>query len=95
MSVSHWLSCFQLMFSPQSMLLSGSLPMVTFEVSDCSLSFWNVPLSWKSLEKSYSQFTPYMVFLCIPYSVSVSSETFTDVPASMMLWLRMVTSPAE
>ena len=77
------------------MLLSGSLPMVTFDVSDCSLSLWNVPLSWKSLVKSYSQFTPYMVFRCMPYSVSVSSDTFIDVPASMMLWFRMVTSPAE
>ena len=69
--------------------------MVTLEVSDCSESFWNVPLICRSLEKSYSQLRPIKVLRCMPYSVSLSNDTFTDVPASMMLWLRMVTSPAE
>ena len=69
--------------------------MVTFEVSVCSLRCCNVPPIWKFLVKSYSQLKPTIVLRCIPYSVLDSSDTLTEVPASMMLWLRMVTSPAE
>ena len=36
-----------------------------------------------------------MVLRCMPYSEFDSIETLTLVPASMMLWFRMVTSPAE
>ena len=64
--VSHWLSCFQLMFRPHSMFRNGSCPMVTFEVSVCSVRYWNVPPSCRSFENSYSQFMPSMVFRCMP-----------------------------
>lgn len=64
--VSHWLSFFQLMLSPQRMLLSGSEPMVTFDVSGCSCSRWNVPPMKKSLVKSYSQLSPNMVLRSMP-----------------------------
>ena len=64
--VSHWLSFFQFIFTPQRVLLSGSAPMFTFVVSACSLRCWNVPDNWKSREKVYSQFNPSMVFRCCP-----------------------------
>ena len=38
---------------------------------------------------------PSIVFRCMPYSVFDSNETFTFVPASIILWFRIVTSPAE
>ena len=66
-------------------LLKGSSPMVTFEVSACSLRCISVPPIVRLLESSYSQLTPNMVLRCIPYSVSDSSDTFTLVPASIML----------
>ena len=66
MLVSHWLSFFQLRFTPHSVLFSGSLPIDTLVVSACSDKCWKVPLNWKSFEKSYSQFMPYMVFRCCP-----------------------------
>ena len=93
--VSHWLSVFQLMFSPHSVFFKGSEPIVTFDVSACSLKCCSVPPIWKSFEKSYSQLKPNIRLRCIPYSLLLSSDTLTFVPASMMLWLRMVTSPAE
>ncbi|CDD05929.1 unknown [Prevotella sp. CAG:592] len=62
--VSHWLSFFQLMLRPQRVLLSGSDPIDTFVVSACSDRCWKVPLSWKFLVKSYSQFSPSIVFRC-------------------------------
>ena len=40
--------------------------MVTFEVSACSERCISVPPSWKFFEKSYSQFTPIIVFRCMP-----------------------------
>ena len=95
MRVSHWLSVFQFMFSPHKVFFSGSEPMVTFDVSVCSLRCCSVPPIWKFLVKSYSQLKPTIVLRCMPYSVFDSSDTLTEVPASMMLWLRMVTSPAE
>ena len=58
MLVSHWLSCFQLMLSPQRVLFSGSEPIDTFVVSACSDKCWIVPLIWKFFEKSYCQFSP-------------------------------------
>ncbi len=61
-SVSHWLSFFQLMFKPQRVLLSGSEPMLTFVVRACSDRCCIVPLSWKSFEKSYCQLSPSIVF---------------------------------
>ena len=66
MLVSHWLSFFQLRLMPHSMLLSGSEPMATFDVSACSCRCCSVPLSWKFLEKSYSQFTPNIVLRIMP-----------------------------
>jgi hypothetical protein len=59
--VSHWLSFFQFMLMPQRVLFSGSEPMLTFVVSDCSEMCCTVPLSWKFFVKSYSQFMPSMV----------------------------------
>ena len=53
---------FQFMFTPHSVLLSGSDPIVTFEVRACSERCCNVPLIWKFLEKSYSQLIPNIVF---------------------------------
>ena len=64
--VSHWLSFFQFRLSPQIVLFSGSLPIVTFEVSACSDRCWNVPPIWKFFEKSYSQFNPSIVLRDIP-----------------------------
>ncbi len=93
--VSHWLSVFQLTFSPHSVFFKGSDPMTTFDVSACSDRCCSVPPIWKFFEKSYSQLTPNIRFRCMPYSVFDSSDTLTLVPASMMLWFRMVTSPAE
>ena len=93
--VSHCDSCFQFTFKPQMVLLSGSSPMATFEMRACSERCISVPPNWKFFEKSYSQFTPTIVLRCMPYSVSDSNDTLTLVPASMMLWFRMVTSPAE
>ena len=95
MRVSHWLSFFQLMFRPHSVFFSGSEPMVTFDVRACSDRCCSVPPIWKSFEKSYSQLKPNIRLRCMPYSVFDSSDTLTFVPASMMLWFRMVTSPAE
>ena len=95
MLVSHWLSFFQLRLRPQSMLLSGSEPMVTFDVSGCSWRRWNVPPMKKSLVKSYSKLMPNIVLRVMPKSVLLSRLTFTLVPASMILWLSIVTSPAE
>ena len=66
-------------------LLTGSEPIETFDVRLCSERCWKVPLMLKSLVKSYCQLTPNMDFLSIAYSDWLSSETFTDVPASMML----------
>ena len=66
MLVSHWLSFFQLRFTPQMVLLSGSAPIATFVVRACSERCLNVPLIWKFLLKSYSQFMPNMVFLDCP-----------------------------
>jgi len=94
MLVSHWLSCFQLRLTPHNVLLSGSLPIDTLVVSDCSERCCSVPESCRFLEKSYSQFMPNIVFRSCAYSVWLSNDTFTVVPASMILWLRMVTSPA-
>ena len=54
------------MFTPQSVLFSGSLPIATFVVSACSERCCSVPLSWKFFEKSYSQFTPNIVFRSCP-----------------------------
>ena len=65
-AVSHWLSCFQFMLSPQMVLLSGSVPIVTFEVRACSCRCISVPPSWKFFENSYSQFTPTIVLRCMP-----------------------------
>ena len=62
--VSHWLSFFQFTLSPHKVLLSGSEPIATFVVSDCSDRCWNVPLSWKFFEKSYSQLSPTIVLRC-------------------------------
>ena len=93
--VSHWLSCFQFTFSPHMVLLRGSDPIVTFEVCACSCKCINVPPIWKLFEKSYSQFNPNIVLRRVLYSVFDSNDTFTFVPASMMLWFRIVTSPAE
>ena len=53
MSVSHWLSFFHDMLSPQMVLLSGSLPMATLVVRGFSPRCMNVPPTWKSLVKSY------------------------------------------
>ena len=64
--VSHWLSCFQLIFTPQRVFFNGSEPMVTFEVSVCSVRCCMVPPICRSFEKSYSQFRPSMVFRCMP-----------------------------
>ena len=94
-AVSHCDSCFQFTFRPQRVLLSGSSPIDTFEMSACSWRWSSVPPNWKFFENSYSQFTPIIVLRCIPYSVFDSNDTLTFVPASMMLWFRMVTSPAE
>ena len=66
MFVSHWLCFFQLMFKPQMVLLSGSEPMFTLLVRACSERCWNVPESWKSFEKSYSQFIPNIVLRSCP-----------------------------
>ncbi len=63
--VSHWLSCFQCKLKPKSVLLMGSAPMVTFVVRLCSLRCCSVPLIWKFLEKSYSQFRPKSVLRCM------------------------------
>ena len=63
MLVSHWLSFFQFMLSPQMVLLSGSEPMFTLLVSGCSERCWNVPESWKFFDMSYSQLRPNIVFL--------------------------------
>ena len=95
MRVSHWLSVFQLTFRPHKVFFSGSEPIVTFDVSACSLRCCSVPPNWKFFEKSYSQLKPIIRLRCMPYSVFDSSDTLTLVPASMMLWFRMVTSPAE
>ena len=54
------------MFTPQIVLFSGSEPMATFVVSDCSERCCTVPLSWKFFEKSYSQFMPSMVLRICP-----------------------------
>ena len=83
------------MLAPQRVFFKGSEPIVTFEVSACSERCWKVPPIWRFFEKSYSQFRPTIVLRCIPYSVLDSNDTLTLVPASMILWLRMVTSPAE
>ncbi len=93
--VSHWLSVFQFRLMPHSVFFSGSAPMLTFDVSVCSLRCSSVPPNWKFLENSYSQLKPIIVLRCMPYSALLSSDTLTFVPASMMLWFRMVTSPAE
>ena len=82
------------MFRPHSVFFSGSSPIVTFDVRACSDRCCSVPPTWKFFEKSYSQFKPTIVLRCMPYSVFDSSDTLTLVPASIMLWLRMVTSPA-
>ena len=92
--VSHWLSFFQLTFKPHRVLLSGSIPIDTLVLRGCSERCCSVPDSWKLLEKSYSQFMPSMVLRSCMYSDWLSNDTFTAVPASMILWLRMVTSPA-
>ena len=67
--VSHWLSCFQFTLRPQMVFLNGSEPIITFEVRACSERCISVPPNWKFFEKSYSQLSPNIVFLCIPYSV--------------------------
>ena len=59
--VSHWLSFFQFMFTPHSVLFSGSEPIFTLVVRACSDRCCNVPLIWKFLEKLYSQFMPNIV----------------------------------
>ena len=64
--VSHWLSRFQLTLMPQRVLLSGSAPIATLFVSDCSERCCMVPDSWKFLEMSYSQFIPNIVLRCMP-----------------------------
>ena len=64
--VSHWLSFFQLILSPQMVLLSGSAPIFTFVVSACSDRCINVPPIIKFFEKSYSQFNPNIVLRCCP-----------------------------
>ncbi len=66
MLVSHWLSFFQFTLMPHRMLLSGSEPIVTFDVRACSCRYWNVPLSENSFVKSYCQLNPIIVFLVIP-----------------------------
>ena len=65
-SVSRWLCFFHEMFTPHIVLLSGSLPMVTFVVSGFSPRCMNVPPIWKSLEKSYSHVMPKSVLRCMP-----------------------------
>ena len=95
MRVSHWLSVFQLMFTPHSVFFSGSEPIVTFDVRACSDRCCSVPPICRFFEKSYSQLKPNIRLRCMPYSVSLSNDTLTLVPASMILWFRMVTSPAE
>ena len=64
--VSHCDSFFQLRFKPQMVLFSGSSPIDTFDVSACSDRCISVPPRIRSFEKSYSQFTPYIVLRCIP-----------------------------
>ena len=91
-SVSHWLFCFHDRLSPIMVLLKGSLPIATLDVSDCSVRCINVPPKIKFLLKSYCQFKPSMV-LRSKLSPVLSRLTLTAVPASMMLWLRIVTSP--
>ena len=54
------------MFRPQMVLFSGSSPMPTFDVSACSERCISVPPRMKFFEKSYSQFTPYIVLRCMP-----------------------------
>ena len=83
------------MFSPQMVLLRGSSPIVTFEVKACSCRCIMVPPICRFFDNSYVQLSPSIVLRCMPYSVSDSSDTLTLVPASIMLWFRMVTSPAE
>ena len=64
--VSHCDSCFQLTFRPHIVLLNGSLPIDTFEVSACSERCITVPPNWRLFESSYSQFSPTIVLRCIP-----------------------------
>ena len=49
MSVSHWLSRFQLMRAPQRVFFNGSLPIFTFVVKGCSLRNISVPPKVKFL----------------------------------------------
>ena len=95
MRVSHWLSVFQLMLAPHRVFFSGSEPMETFDVRACSDRCCSVPPICRFFEKSYSQLKPNIVLRCMPYSVFDSKDTLTLVPASIMLWFKMVTSPAE
>ena len=91
--VMAWLSWFQFRFRPYMVLTSGSSPMVTLLVSGFSFRCMNVPPIWKLGLKSYIQLSPAMVLRCMLYSVLLSNCTLTLVPASIMLWLMMVTVP--
>ena len=95
MFVSHWLCFFHERLKPHKKFCKGSEPMSTFDVSGFSESDISVPPNLKSSEKSYFQLSPRTVLRCMLNRVLLSSDTCTSVPASIMLWLRIVTVPDE